>query len=542
MLTDYRTLWAKFEAAGLEVLLAEFDLVLAEKRETSPSEWEMFGLIRSALWMSREVLSTHPDLLGQQLVGRLMGWRAAHPAIRALTDEIMATVPGLYPVNPDSGYSVLEQAGVLPLNLFSGHGKWVTSLAISRDGQRLISASTTEVILWDVETGKHLMTFDGGYCAAFSPDGQRVAFGVDTAIEVWDIENQCRVFSLGSFKEFPAQVEFSSDGQSILARDFYRLYLWDANNGEVIRLLNDDFDLSDVSLTSACFSPDGRHIAMWGYNFGLGVWETKIGKIVFNVAIKIDYVFKLCYNPDGQKIAVATSENCLLIVDSQMGEENIYLYGLYHSDAIFSPDGLSVTAAGQNGMIWVWEIETKRLLFTLGNHAAFINKIVYSPTGDQIFSAAEDGTIGVWDTRILSRIHSFENEREPNDLCLFSHDGRYGLSVPMMYGFIRLWDVQSGTLLEKIPNSEYTIDLEQIYHDFPNFRPLEQHNKASVREKNGWRVEYQGNKVTIFSPDKEQQGYFCADGQLNCCDISPDGQTVIACDSDGRVMVLRLKI
>jgi WD40 repeat protein len=73
-------------------------------------------------------------------------------------------------------------------------GGWVSALAISADGQRVLTANTDgEVTLWDA-AGARLHAYEWRVkvpiAAAFAPDGMRAAVGgTDGQIVVWDVDD-----------------------------------------------------------------------------------------------------------------------------------------------------------------------------------------------------------------------------------------------------------------------------------------------------------------------------------------------------------------
>ncbi|GAB1545461.1 hypothetical protein NUACC21_81370 [Scytonema sp. NUACC21] len=76
----------------------------------------------------------------------------------------------------------------------TGHSNVVQAVAVTPDGQRLISASWDKTLkVWDVKTGKELRTLTGHsnsvLAVAVTPDGQRVISGSeDYTLKVWDLE------------------------------------------------------------------------------------------------------------------------------------------------------------------------------------------------------------------------------------------------------------------------------------------------------------------------------------------------------------------
>jgi len=76
-----------------------------------------------------------------------------------------------------------------------GHTSFVTSVAFSHDGKRVVSGSDDNTVrIWDAETGQTVSgPFEGHTNAvtsvAFSHDGKRVVSGSDDhAVRIWDAE------------------------------------------------------------------------------------------------------------------------------------------------------------------------------------------------------------------------------------------------------------------------------------------------------------------------------------------------------------------
>jgi len=124
----------------------------------------------------------------------------------------------------------------------NGHMGPVNGVAYSPDGKTLASGGGKTIKLWDVATGKELVTFQGHtlgvYAVAFSPDGKTLASGSG-----W-IE--------------PEEVK-----------------LWDVATGKTLATIKGKPD--DVVSTVA-FSPDGKTLASGSWNGTVKLWDMKTGK------------------------------------------------------------------------------------------------------------------------------------------------------------------------------------------------------------------------------------------------------------------------
>jgi WD40 repeat protein len=62
----------------------------------------------------------------------------------------------------------------------------------------------------------------------------------------------------------------------------------------------------------------------------------------------------------------------------------------------WSPDGKRIAAGDADGMVYVWDATTGKLLVTYSGHNDVVWDVEWSPDGREIASASQDGTAQVW--------------------------------------------------------------------------------------------------------------------------------------------------
>jgi len=108
-------------------------------------------------------------------------------------------------------------ANVHPIT-YTNHVKHVFAIAWAPDGQRIASSSYEGVQVWDANTGRHLITYEGHKgtsCIAWAPDGQRIASVLGNEIQVWDANTgRCLITYAGHKKEVQV-IAWAPDGRRI---------------------------------------------------------------------------------------------------------------------------------------------------------------------------------------------------------------------------------------------------------------------------------------------------------------------------------------
>jgi WD40 repeat protein len=190
------------------------------------------------------------------------------------------------------------------LIVLRGHEGNVNSVAYSADGTRLASGSADETArVWDARNGAELGVFcchePAGIAVAddedvlvfskphgwvtsvaFSSDGERIvsASGSDHGIlRLWDVHSRAELAMWRGHEHSVKSVSYSPDGTQIASHDGSTLRAWDARSGAERAVFDDIYSWSLKG--SVHYSPDGARIAC-GHDREVNVWNAQSGNLL----------------------------------------------------------------------------------------------------------------------------------------------------------------------------------------------------------------------------------------------------------------------
>jgi hypothetical protein len=187
----------------------------------------------------------------------------------------------------------------------TGHSGDVNSVAISVDGQTIVSGSWDNTVrLWDKETGKEIRRLKGHTSwitsVAISPDGKTIVSGsMDNTVRLWDKETGKEIRRLQGHTGPVTSVAISVDGQTIVSGSMDNtVRLWDKKTGREIRRLQGH----SGEVFSVAISPDGETIVSGSSDGEIKIWDSKKGKLFATLIAFTDGEW-VTYTPDNYYIS-----------------------------------------------------------------------------------------------------------------------------------------------------------------------------------------------------------------------------------------------
>jgi WD40 repeat protein len=264
-------------------------------------------------------------------------------------------------------------------------------VVFSADGQTLIALTNSGTIRrLDVATGKDLKPLESDtkwYNAlAVSPDGSTLAAsGAEGQVFLWDLPNDRPLAVLQPGNIVP-ELEISGD-------DTFE---------EVQRKFKENASRHQASsfATSIAFSPDGKSLALCGWNLDPSIWDVAARRSLFSAK---------GHTAGGGRSGIRVSCVC------------------------FSPDARLLASCGDDGTIRFWDVATGQARGVLEGHAGPVSRVAFHPSGKWLASVGgvdSDGTheaehdLRLWDVPACQETAVVKTDARNLRVVCFSPDGK----------------------------------------------------------------------------------------------------------------------
>jgi WD40 repeat protein len=285
-----------------------------------------------------------------------------------------------------------------------------------------------------------------------------------------------------------SSLKFSSDGINVFSfEDNGRVQKINVLTGKVEQIFDVvGNDGKDIGVEASAFSSDLRRLAFADYLGRFGIVDVSTGSL-HQVAID-QRIHTFAWSKDGSKLAVGADSGLIYIVDASTG--NLLKSFVGHQKQVaslkFSPEGADLLSGSDDGTVKLWNVATGQVINTYA-HGMLEEEGGHYTTGAEAIALTEDGA------RIVSA----------------------------GYGGIKVWDVNSKTLLKSIIMQDSEKD------------PI-----ASILFLKGTKTIIFGTlsgELLVWYTDKDQPEKLSNTHttNINTVEFSPDGIYLLASAHDG---------
>jgi len=305
---------------------------------------------------------------------------------------------GMFPANPIALVNGLLSSRFLETKFNSKEGR-IYTIALSPDGETLVSGSLTAIEVRNLTTGKLVRTFNDAHTAAIvslaiSPNGEILVSGsVDSSIRLWNLEQGFRMLTLeGGHEGTVNALAISPDGQTLVSGSEDGLMRWwnlPGGNRNLTRYL-------DAPVNALAFTRDGRTLVSANADGTVIVWNAKTGNQIFSLKEDTASVNAIAISPNGNLLASGDDKGIIRLWNLETGTQEQILEE--HSEAInalaFTPDGQTLISGARK--IAIWNLNETKPEATILGHAGEVTSIAIAPDGQQFITGSRDWTMKVW--------------------------------------------------------------------------------------------------------------------------------------------------
>lgn len=324
----------------------------------------------------------------------------------------------------------------------------VRAFSFTPDGKVLGVATARNVYLWDLETGKQVLTFPkrvanfygNPLILAFSKDGETLAIAGLDDIEIWNMDTHSRVATFKNTDGGLWKFVLSADGTTVITVNHHgTVDLWSANTGKHERTLTTGYT---NRLTTLAFAHDGKIIAS-STGSKVHLWYTDTGTEKFRI--------QLPQHTEKANRQIQIEPNLRAAVPMERGSEIIGLaFSQYNTPSAALGYTTTLAAFTVSGKVEMWDVITEEYDagYTLPKMP---HRIAYNPLMKDLATVPLPRTSAVYHIYATS----FENSVPALHAAAFSPNGEK-LVVKNKDSIMEITDALTGrrlcTLSDQVPN------------------------------------------------------------------------------------------
>lgn len=396
ILLDFRFVEQKISVHGPQVTLQDYKAAI-----DALGSQNAIALLRDTLTLCADTLAQDQTQFAGQLLGRIQPDKSEQLAAMLERALQYKRQTWLRPLRP-----TLLAAGQPLRQTLTGHWGTITSIAVTPDGSRFLSASIDRTVrLWEVATGVAVNVFYGHSSPVIAvrifPDGKRaISVSFDGAIKVWEIENGVELFTLDGQNQSATCLEISSDGQIVATGSIDGiLAVWNLPDISVRFTLHGHSE----AISAIAISPGGDYLFSGSRDKTIRVWSLQQKREACVLTTDVEAIRTIHLTCDGRYLFSSLDSlaraKCKLtgwVWTESAKRDEMHGHDFRINAITSTPDGRHVISASADGSIKIWDISTLSEIATFCCNTIEVTSVAITPSGNTLISGAEDNSVRIW--------------------------------------------------------------------------------------------------------------------------------------------------
>ncbi|MDH2401291.1 hypothetical protein QCM77_15220 [Bradyrhizobium sp. SSUT18] len=319
----------------------------------------------------------------------------------------------------------LVAASAAPAQL-AGHGGPVRALAVSADGDSLLSGSfDTSGIRWSLktDTAAEVLRYhaDAVNAVALLQDGRMITAGADARLAVWTAGRQQPDQVLEGHTGPIVALAVAPDGSNLASASWdHTVRLWSLADGA-----SRVFEGHAQNVNGVAFAPDGLSLVSVGYDRALCIWRLPEGRPEM---VELPAPLNAVAIAPGGEIVAAGADGKLRMLTADGEPAGEVAAGSAPIVALaLSDDGMLIAAAGVDGTVAIVDRKSRSALRTLVGPGFPVWSVVFLHDAATLVTGGADGKIRRWNVHSGEPVGSnlFGTSADP----LAAYAGDHGADV-----------------------------------------------------------------------------------------------------------------
>jgi WD40 repeat protein/serine/threonine protein kinase len=337
---------------------------------------------------------------------------------------------------------------------FSAGHRQNKSVSWSKDGTRLACVGGQGIQVWEIRTGKVLREWKAhGYgtdTVAWSPDGSRLAsLGHDGWARVWAGGKEVAKWP-APVVNFPVALDWAPDSQALAYSGWEGVEVR-AAGGRLLHHLTDN----GWGTFWVVVKPGGRALAAEHYDRHSGgavrLWGINAARLERTLPVFRSHLSALAWSPDAKRLAVPGFAKYGRILDLPSGGRHDLRDVLNPRRLTWSPDGKILTVFGRTAKrVLLFDAQSLQPLRLLEG-GGLLQGLAWSPDSRWAATGSDDQVKAVRLFEVASgKYRPLAGHQARVSTVAFAPDSKR-LASGGRDRVVRLWEVESGRLLEALP-------------------------------------------------------------------------------------------